>query len=379
MGAKNRIPTSSTAATKPDFTINDLDDYSLSMIFNKLPHRARVCIGSVCKRWCNVSEDSWCLYSKHLTISRNPNIFPCLLGNTPEKNGNILEKILKRRGYYLEEITFERNIFLCQSFEPGTIKRISEYCPKLKRMNAGIEVLNAEDFYACSNLQVLSLTYYSDLQGGELRELFRRNKRLRRLEISVAPCKVSVFDHLDPGQLEILHIIYCDHLEFTAELADKLSKSLVELKYKTCPTIPHNFRHLSKLRNLRSLTLKIEFRELQTQFIVDISKNCQKLERLTLALFGDDNCNQNHILMLFTLPCLRSLVIILTKYRIPYKELNRLFREANNLKFFVLSSCAKCVYEEDNVNPCYRHVDSLVKNTKSVASDSDEAVIITAA
>ena len=56
MEAEKCPPTSSAAAAKSELTINDLDDESLGIIFNKLPYRDRVYIESVCKRWRDVSR-----------------------------------------------------------------------------------------------------------------------------------------------------------------------------------------------------------------------------------------------------------------------------------------------------------------------------------
>ena len=380
MEAEKRIPTSSAAAAKSQITINNLDDDSLAIIFNKLLYRDRVGIESVFKRWRDVSKANWGTYSKHLIIDDDINIFPSLHNDNPEKNKNILEKVLKRRGRYLEEIT----IFHCvdgvwQRFEVGTIKRIVECCPKLKRLTTAFQNLNEDDWIACTNLEALSTLGDTSLFNG-LNELLRRNKRLRQLKV-IADWKFLArdFDHLDPGQLEILLIKNCPKFVFTAELTNKLAESLIALNYANFPGVTGGLRHLSKLQNLRSLILNIKCRQFKTQFIVDIARNCQKLERITLYAFVIDAYNLNFIPLLFNLPCLKSLVLILNKYEMPYEELDTLFRKASNLKFFVLSSCAKCKYEDNNINPCDRHLNNLSIHTNKIVSHSNEAVIMTAA
>ena len=387
MEAEKCIPTSSDAAAKGEFTINDLDDDSLGIIFNKLPYRYRAGVEIVCKRWRDVIQANWWSYSKHLTIDKDTDIFPSLYDNTPEKNQHILQKTLERRGKYLEEITFTG--VDSSNFEGGTIKRIIECCPRLKYLSTDMLELNSEDWLACSNLEGLSfqINIRNDGSGSdnELRQLLGRNKRLRQLKVEYDVCTTRTFDHLDPGQLEILHILISSYFEFTAELADKLAESLVELNYQ--PFYPPfciilYLQHLSKLKNLRTLILNLVYvsEEVDTQFIVDIAQNCKKLEHITLYIFKPSNLN--FIWLLFELPCLKSLVLILGEYEIPYEELDRLFRKAPNLKFFVLSSCIGCTYEEGNVKRClicseYRR--RRVRNINSVARQNNEAFIITAA
>ena len=252
MEAEKCTPTSSTAATKSALTINDLDDDSLGIIFNKLTsYRDRVYIESVCKRWRDVSRANWCSYTKHLVIGKDTDNYPTLFDNFPEKSKNILEKSLQRLGPYLEEISFIDDYY---NLEGGTIKRIVESCPNLKHLDiVSVLGLAAKDWFAYSHLEALSV--YDN--GDELGELFRKNKRLRQIRITHPRCKLSAFDHLDPGQLEILHIRKAT-FGLTAELIAKLAESLVELCYVPIMDISHyNLHLLSKLKNLRTLILKI--------------------------------------------------------------------------------------------------------------------------
>ena len=345
---------SSATVAKVELTINDLDDDSLGIIFNNLPYRYRMDIENVCKRWRDVLAATWWSYSKHLTIDQDT--FPSLHGYTPEKNQKILQKILKR-GQYLEEITITG--VDSQSFKGGTIKQIVGCCPMLKYLNINMLLLNSEDWFACSNLEGLSWRQGCIRSGDKLRELFCRNKRLHRLKIAslrtctyTCSCIARIFDHLDPGQLEILHIVESE-FEFTAELADKLAESLVELNYEPSyePLYEiHHLQHLSKLKNLRTLMLNFDFiyDKIDTQFITDIAKNCKKLEHITLYfhdyLWDSDKLkniyynliNPNVIPLLFGLSCFKSLVLIIRSvYKIPYDSL---FREAPNLKFLELCS-----------------------------------------
>ena len=65
------ICTLCAATENNQFNINDLDDDSLGMIFNKLPFIDRMRIENVCQRWCDISEGTWYSYSKCLTISKD--------------------------------------------------------------------------------------------------------------------------------------------------------------------------------------------------------------------------------------------------------------------------------------------------------------------
>ena len=203
MEADKCISTSSVATAKSHLTINDLDNDTLGMIFNKLPYIDRTRIESVCQRWYAISEANWCTYSNRLKIGEDTADFLPWYGNITEKE-NILKKILKRLGPYLEEITFQWNVGY---FREGTIKWITELCPKLKRLNTGKLILNADDWLACNNLEALSFFSSKKIEKGKLRVLFLRNKRLRRLEVFFSSWLTArQFEHLDPGQLQFLQI-----------------------------------------------------------------------------------------------------------------------------------------------------------------------------
>ena len=325
MEADEYISTSTAITAKNQLTINDLDDDSLGIIFNKLPFIDRTCIENVCPRWYVVSEANWCSYSKCLTIGKDTRDFLPTYDNTT-KNKNILEKILQRSGPYLEEITFKRNVTFCERFTMGTIKWIAKLCPKLKRLNTGSLRLNDDDWLACCNLEELRFSPY---EKHELGLLFHSNKRLSRLDIFTNFwLSASDFDHLDPGQLKFLQIEYCPRFDLTAEVADKLAESLIELNYSTFFDSMPYLQHLGKLKNLRSLYLKVEVEWFETQFIADIAKNCEKLERLFLAISAVDAFNHNVIAMLFGLPYLRRLIIIVDENEIPCEERHRLLQSA---------------------------------------------------
>ena len=346
------ISTPDTATAKTQLTIDDLDDNSLGMIFNKLPYIDRMRIESVCQRWYAVSDANWSIYSKRLTIGEF-DFLPSY--NSITKREHILENILQQSGSNLEEIIFNPKVSFCERFPMGTIKWIAELCPKLKRLNTGNLMLNDDDWLACSNLEALSFFFIAKLKGDELSLLFRRNKKLRWLEIfGSSQLTASDFDHLDPGQLKSLHIEYCYDFELTAEVADKLAESLVELSYTVLFSTP-KLQHLDKLKNLRFLDITVEMQSLESEFIADIAKNCRKLERLFLAIHSRHACNQNVFAPLFDLPYLRRLVILIGENEMPCEERDRLLHAASHLEHFVIDTCAKCRYGMSRLDLCYRH------------------------
>ena len=346
------ISTSSAAIAKNQLTINNLDDDSLGIIFNKLAYIDRMRIESVCQRWYTVSEANWGTYSKRLTIGK---YFLPLDDNTTE-NESILHKFLERVGPYLEEITFHRDYYFCKRFEKSTIKQIIELCPKLKRLNTGSLILNADDWLACSNLEALSFCSIGKLQGNDLGVLFRSNKRLRQLGMYSYWLSASDFYHLDPGQLEFLLIEYCKYFEFTAEVADKLAESLVHLTYSLFRGSTLNLQHFSKLKNLRFLELKVGMKGLDTKFIADIAENCQKLECLFLCIGVKNAYDSNFLEPLFHMPYLKKLVIIVRRNNMPREnERNKLLKKASHFEFFVIDECFKCMSGSSFFGFCYRH------------------------
>ena len=362
MEADECISISSTVTAKNQLTINDLDDDSLGIIFNKLPYIDRMRIESVCQRWCAISTANWCTYSKCLTIGADTgNFLPAYDDTTDEENKHILEKVLQRSGLYLEEIIFIGSDYIWRRLPTGTIKWIAELCPNLKRLKMDyLILLNYDDWLACSNLEELSFTCLTEEQKGDgLGILFRNNKRLRRLTLLICfSLTASDFNHLDPGQLEFLQIEYCRGFEFTAQLTDKLAESLVELRYNTIQdTIlsTPNFQHLGKLKNLRCLDLQVKLERFEGGFIGNIAKNCQKLERLLLSIHSNQVYDLNAIVLLFDLPYLRRLIIIVEEKHMPYIERDRLLQRATHLEFFVIETCDKCEYGSSGLEFCYRH------------------------
>ena len=344
MEVENHIPTSSAASAKRKLSINDLDDDSLGIIFNKLPCLDRVRIENVCKRWREVSDNNWCCYSKCLIIDDKMGDFPCQQANRYESSGNLLEERLRRQGPYIEEVDFKINS--SSTFGPGTIERIAWFCPKLKRLHVGSLNMSHEDWRAIgSNLEALSFSCSTDRYGYDLGHLLRRTKRLRRIQIeSDYFLKPSAFNHLDPGQLEFLKVSGCKQFVLTDGIADKLTESLVELFYHPSRNDTCYLRNLHKLKNLRSLNLKVPWHEFETTLIADLTKNCRKLECVILD-FPQDPCNETHIAPLFGLPCLRRLNISIAKMEaISLRRLTTLFRKAPNLELFIMNTSLQNIH-----------------------------------
>ena len=335
--------TSITATPKNQLTITDLDDDSLGMIFNKLPYIDRNRIGSVCQRWYAISEEHWCTYCSRLIIAANMTI--------DEEAKNMLVNMLQRSGPYFKEIIFPREDF--DNIPMGTIKWIAELCPKVKRLNAGFLKLNKDDWLACRNLETFIFKGGLE-QSGDLRALFRSNKRLRRLGIMASDwLTASDFDDLDPGQLNYLQLIFCSSFEFTVEVMNKLAESLLELRYITIYGDPVKLQHIGKLRNLRSLDLHIFIHWRQIDFIADISKNCRKLEGFLLAVFPNHAYDENVFAPLFNLPYLKRLVIIVNENEMTREVHDKLLQRGAQLQIFIINRCATCTSYMDGC--CDQH------------------------
>ena len=351
------ISTSSAATAKNQLTINDLDDYSLGMIFNKLPYIDRTCIENVCQRWCDVSKANWCNYIKSLTIGQEMCHFLPLDDRKTTRKKNILVKILQRSSPYLEQITFLCFLMSISFFRKGTIKWIVEVCPKLKRLNAGSLRLNVNDLVACRNLEALSFVFMTG-NSEDLGLLFRNNKRLRRLEVYSDFLATSDLDHLNPGQLELLHLNLRTSFELTTEIVDKLAESLVALKYRAYFFDRPTLLHLGKLKNLRSLNLAFTINSLEIEFIVDIVENFRKLECLLLCILTQESYDQNVFVPLLDMPSLRRLIIIIdNESDIPPKERDSLLQRGTHLESFVIETCYECSYYKwpDFNIKCYQH------------------------
>ena len=340
---------SSAATAKHDLTINDLDDYSLGMVFNKLPYRNRARMEFVCKRWHAICEANWSSYTKCLRIDEDL-ILPRY---KTKKRKIILIMVMKRLGPYLERIIFSPNIKFCQRFGSGAISWLANVCPKLTQVNTSNLILNDSDWLACCNFEALR---FSNLKKYNLGELFRRNKRLHRLEISCSDSlAISDFDDLDPGQLKFLHIELCRNFGFTTGVIDKLVESLVELKYNSWVV---NFQHLDKLKNLEFLELtgNMWCSEITT-FLAGISQNCLKLECLLLTLTTYPPCiyEASDLAPLFNMPSLRKLVIISNYNNITLEERDSLLGRAPQLEIFAIGTLAQCEFEVLHLYSRYRH------------------------
>ena len=343
----------SSATEKNQVTINNLDDDSLGVIFNMLPYIDRVRIESVCQRWYDVGKANWSNYSKRLTICED---FLHSYYETAEKE-SILKIIIKRSGPHLEEIIFKEDCSFNGTLPIVTIKWIVDRCPKLKLLNTGTLVLHPDDWLACSNIEALSFTYPTEAEKSyHTGLLFHTNRQLRRLEISASYLLTKhYFDHLDHGQLEFLQIEYSYYFEFTAELANKLAESLVELRYSSLRSSPPNLRHLKRLKKMRSLFLKVGMEYLEIEFIVDIFNNCQKLECLFLSISAKLPSCQYVFAPLLRLPYLKRLVIIIDNNEVSIEERDKLLPMVSHLEFFVIDTCAKCGYGTVFSDSCNEH------------------------
>ena len=180
-------------------------------------------------------------------------------------------------------------------------------------------MLKDDNWVACRNLEALCFTSFAKEKHDSLNVLFRNNSSFWLSDYD--------FYDLNPGQLEFLLIDYCANLELTATLADKLAELLVGLKYSCFRDT--NLQYLCKMKNLRSLDLKVEMEWLEIDFIADIAKNCRIHECLFLAI------SFNSI-----------------RKKMPREDHDMLLQIAAHLEFFVIDTCDKCVPGTSSSDSC---------------------------
>ena len=164
-------------------TIETLNDHCLIYIFNLLPIVDRIRAERVCKKWQEVSRDSWSklkeliLDPKYLGLIPYSNQFAC---TTKE----IAEKILKRCGRYLEKINtrFEHVGFNC-------VYAVSEYCTNVQ--STTFNSLTNRLIYSlslnCTNITELNVNFmhedHLDDLNRSLEQLFNNNKKIKVLNV----------------------------------------------------------------------------------------------------------------------------------------------------------------------------------------------------
>ncbi|XP_032454011.1 F-box/LRR-repeat protein 14 [Nasonia vitripennis] len=162
--------------------IEILNDDCLNYIFGFLQIEDKVKIERVCKRWQEVSKNSW----KNIkTLNENVNVWgfnPCI--RSPEELTLIFEKVLQRCGHTLTHVDFS---FL--SVQNNALHHVAIMCPNLQSLNVGklnltiplVEIMTAN----CQNIKEITFTTCSEeCNDYQLSKFFSVNKKLRYLKIT---------------------------------------------------------------------------------------------------------------------------------------------------------------------------------------------------
>ncbi|XP_072754934.1 putative RNA-binding protein EEED8.10 isoform X1 [Anoplolepis gracilipes] len=314
-----------------DVSIHILNDDCLRHIFLFLPIIDRVRIERVCKRWKDLSQDSWRMMK---TLDLSASTWGFL--ETHTICTAILRKILLKCGKYLTEINLsDTSNFLRQS----TLTIIGKLCPNLTSIDvtalticaSGISTLASN----CKNITKFKLgpsTYSCD---NELKNLFKLNKNLEHLAISKNNIAGKSLLCLPSQTMHTIILDRCDNIQdnhFSTAL--KKLKNLKHLAITNCTGITvitlkaigehckslneleiegsllfaegKDVLHLTKLVNLK--VLKFIYNPLVSdEFLINLTQQCQQLTYLDIT--GSLDVTDAGLAAIATLPTLEKLII----------------------------------------------------------------------
>ncbi|XP_050459937.1 F-box/LRR-repeat protein 7-like isoform X2 [Cataglyphis hispanica] len=314
-----------------DVSIHILNDDCLTHIFLFLPIIDRVRIERVCKRWRDLSQDSWRMM-KRLDLSSSTWGFL----QTHTIRTATLRKVLLKCGKFLTQINLsDTSNFLRQS----TLTIVGKLCPNLTSIDvtalticaSGIGTLASN----CKNITRFSLgpsTYSCD---NELKNLFKLNKKLEYLAISKNNITGKSLLCLPAQTIHTIILDRCDNIQ--DNLFSTALKKLENLKHLTinncsgitvrtlkaigvhCKSLNEleieggllfaekaDVLHLTKLVNLK--VLKFIYNPLVSdEFLINLAQQCQQL--IYLDITGALDVTDSGLAAVATLPKLEKLII----------------------------------------------------------------------
>ena len=212
-------------------SVEILDDDSLIEIFYCLSIAERIKIERVCKRWQNISKQSW---TKLKILDMDSKFLGLKSFGTsnqyPKINNDVVEEVLRRCGRYLKEVVIKLDDLGCQ------LSKVAEYCQNTVRIIIckkasikGIEKLTER----CKHISVLHVEYYLirpfvDELVNSLRvkkqyrvycpkEFHKRNSLSwsldRIISFNVQPIDIYIFDKVNP-----LKINYNKNIDFECSI-----------------------------------------------------------------------------------------------------------------------------------------------------------------
>ncbi|XP_029671318.1 F-box/LRR-repeat protein 7-like isoform X2 [Formica exsecta] len=314
-----------------DVSIHILNDDCLRHIFLFLPIIDRVRIERVCKRWRDLSQDSWRMMK---TLDLSPSTWGFLETHTIRTA--TLRKVLLKCGKFLTQINLsDTSNFLRQS----TLTIVGKLCPNLMSIDvtalticaSGIGTLASN----CKNITRFSLgpsTYSCD---NELKNLFKVNNNLEYLAISKNNIAGKSLLCLPAQTIHTIILDRCDNIQ--DNLFSTALKKLENLKHLTinncsgitvrtlkaigvhCKSLNEleieggllfaetaDVLHLTKLVNLK--VLKFIYNPLVSdEFLINLAQQCQQL--IYLDITGSLDVTDIGLAAIATLPKLEQLII----------------------------------------------------------------------
>ncbi|GAB1861899.1 RNA-binding protein EEED8.10 [Camponotus japonicus] len=314
-----------------DVSIHILNDDCLRHIFLFLPIIDRVRIERVCKRWRDLSQDSWRMMK---TLDLSPSTWGFL--ETHTICTATLRKILLKCGKFLTQINLsDTSNFLRQS----TLTIVGKLCPNLISIDvtalticaSGIDTLASN----CKNIIRFSLGPSIYSCDNELKNLFKVNKNLEYLAISKNNIVGKSLLCLPAQTMHTIILDKCDNIQdnhFSTAL--KKLENLKHLAINNCSGITvrtlkaigehckglneleieggllfaetADVLHLTKLVNLK--ILKFIYNPLVTdEFLINLAQQCQQL--IYLDITGSPDVTDTGLAAIATLPKLEKLII----------------------------------------------------------------------
>ncbi|XP_012524950.1 F-box protein SKIP2 isoform X1 [Monomorium pharaonis] len=312
-------------------SIHMLNDDCLRHIFLFLPIVDRVRIELVCKRWRDLSQDSWHMTK---TLDLSPSTWGFLYTHTIHTA--LLRKILLKCGRFLTQINLNNPIH-CLS--QSTLTIIGKLCPNLTNIDVTALTVCASGIRTlannCRNITKFNLgpsTYCCD---NELKCLFKLNQNLEYLAISKNGILGKSLLCLPEKTIHTVILDNCNYLQDNhLSMALRKLENLKHLTINECVGIAkHTLEVVGQhCKNLRTLELDGDFPSAQTadmsylihlvnlqvlkitynpkvsdDFLTDLVQHCQQL--INIDITGCDNVTDAGLAAIATLEKLEKLIV----------------------------------------------------------------------
>ncbi|XP_031782796.1 F-box/LRR-repeat protein 2-like isoform X3 [Nasonia vitripennis] len=289
-----------------EVAINKLNDDCLTKIFMFLPIVDRVRIEGVCKRWRNISKESW---QNFKTLNADLAIWGSDVVFYSPNVRRILEQVLQRSGSFLRHL----DLFLFLRMESYILHSIGNLCPNLQYLDIqtikltlpAMKILTKN----CHNLK--ALTFGESTMACDdtpLSEFFSENKQLQYLKLVLnysctGKCLLSLPADMDTIIMERCSLRSINYLSRALKQFGQLKtfsfmRSVCSALCDPFPTVIHSL----------PTTLKIlEMSNLLFSNIDCIAENCKKLYHLDIS--GSKNVTETGIQAITSLPEIKHLVL----------------------------------------------------------------------